>query len=71
MGYGGIKAFAFCENIIEEFESVFTTLTAFFGGISDHPRIPIFGSHVPHYMEKANLKFIKENIGVELQERPE
>ena len=66
VGYGGIKAFAFCENVIQDIESLFTTLKAFVGGISDHPHIPIIGSHVPPYMEKANVKFIKEALGVEL-----
>jgi hypothetical protein len=70
VGYGGIKAFAFCENVVQDIESIFNTMKAFLGGISDHPHIPIIGSHVPPYMEKANVEFIKEAIGVELQERP-
>ena len=68
--YGGIKAFAFCENVIQDIESVFNTLKAFVGGISDHPEWPIIGSHVPPYMEKANVEFIKEALGVTLEERP-
>lgn len=55
VGQQGIKAFAFCENVIQDIESLFTTLKAFVGGISDHPHIPIIGSHVPPYMEKANV----------------
>ena len=70
VGYGGIKAFAFCDNIVEDFQSIMTTLTAFIGGLSLHSNIPIIGSHVPGYMERANLKFIRENLGVELEERP-
>uniref|UniRef100_A0A7S3MJI4 Uncharacterized protein n=1 Tax=Favella ehrenbergii TaxID=182087 RepID=A0A7S3MJI4_9SPIT len=70
VGVGGIKAFAFCENVIQDIESLFTTIKAFLGGISDHPHLPYIGSHVPPYMEKANVKFIKEAIGWELQERP-
>ena len=45
-------------------------MKGFLGGISDHPWVPIIGSHVPPYMEKANVKFIKEAVGWELQERP-
>lgn len=70
VGFGGIKAFAFCENVIQDIESVWTTLKAFVGGITDHPKWPIIGSHVPPYMEKANVEFIKENLGVTLKERP-
>jgi len=65
----GIKAFAFCENVIQDVESLWNTLKAFVGGITDHPRWPVIGSHVPPYMEKANLEFIKEAVGVEMQPR--
>ena len=66
VGFGGIKAFAFCENVIQDVESLWTTLKGFVGGITDHPKWPIIGSHVPPYMEKVNVEFIKENIGVTL-----
>ena len=56
--------------MIQDIESLWTTLKAFVGGISDHPRLPYIGSHVPPYMEKANVEWLKESIGVELQERP-
>lgn len=55
---------------MQDIESLFTTLKAFVGGITDHPKWPIIGSHVPPYMEKANVEFIKENLGVTLKERP-
>jgi len=66
VGFGGIKAFAFCENVVQDIESLFTTLKAFVGGITDHPKWPIIGTHVPPYMEKANVDFIRETIGLEL-----
>ena len=69
-GYGGIKTYAFCEGVIDDIQSLFTTLKAFVGGISANPNLPIIGSHVPPYMERANVEFIKEALGVELQERP-
>jgi len=69
VGQQGIKAFAFCENVIQDIESLWTTLKAFVGGISDHPHIPVIGSHVPPYMEKANVEFINEALGVQLQKR--
>lgn len=69
-GFGGIKAYAFCEGVVDDIQSLFTTLKAFVGGISDHPHVPYIGSHVPPYMERANVEFIKEALGTELQERP-
>lgn len=44
------------------------TATAFVGGISDHPNIPIVGSHVPKYMEKANVAWLA-SFGYDLVER--
>ena len=60
VGFGGIKAFAFCEGVVESLESVWNFVKAFVGGISTHPHIPIIGSHVPKYMEKANVRFLEE-----------
>ena len=58
VGYGGIKAFAFCEGIVSEVESLWNFAKAFVGGLSDHPEWPIIGSHVPPYMEQANIEFL-------------
>ena len=69
VGFGGIKAFAFCENVIQDIESLWNTIKCFLGGISDHPYIPVIGSHVPAYMEKANIEFLKETIGLEMEVR--
>ncbi len=49
--------------------SLFHTLEAFVGGISDHPLVPFIGSHTPAYMEKANLDFIYETMGLEIEKR--
>jgi len=57
--FGGVKVYNFCDTILGEMKSVFATLEIFVGGLSDHPRVPIIGSHVPPYMEKANIEFIK------------
>jgi hypothetical protein len=38
--------------------------------LSDNPNIPWFGSHVPEYMERANLEWIKETIDWDLELRP-
>ena len=47
--FGGVKAFLFCSDIIKEVESLLRTLEMFIGGVSDHPFIPIIGSHTPEY----------------------
>jgi len=49
--------------------SLFHTLEAFVGGVSDHPLLPFIGSHTPPYMEKANLDFIYETMGLEIERR--
>ena len=48
---------------------MFTTMKAFLGGLTDHPHWPIIGTHVPPYMEKANLDFLREAMGIEYEER--
>lgn len=69
VGYGGIKAFGFCEGIEAEIESVWNYAKTFLGGFTDHPKWPIIGSHVPLYMEKANLEFLSKSMGLDLTER--
>mmetsp|Transcript_41813 Transcript_41813/g.55123 ORF Transcript_41813/g.55123 Transcript_41813/m.55123 type:complete len:99 (-) Transcript_41813:1025-1321(-) len=56
--YGGIKAFAFCDGIMKEIESLWAFVKSFAGGLTPHPYWPIIGSHVPTYMENATLKFL-------------
>ena len=70
VGYGGIKAFGFCNGIEAEIESIWNFLKCFVGGISDHPYWPVIGTHVPPYMEKANKEFLADGMGWELEERP-
>ena len=68
-GYGGIKAFAFCENIVQDFESLFTTMKAFIGGITDSGKWRPHGSHLPPYMEKTVIEFLKDAGGIDMQTR--
>ena len=53
----------------DDIESVWNTVKAFVGGITDHPLLPYIGSHVPPYMEEANIEFIKEAVGVDMKLR--
>ena len=65
----GINAFVFCENAIETLESLWNTLKMFAGGLSDDPSKKYFGTHVPAYMEEANVKFIKQAINIDMVKR--
>ena len=63
VGFGGIKAYAFCDSVKESLESLITTLKLFvqFKTRYDHP--------APAYMEKASVDFLKGAMGVELEVR--
>ncbi|CAI2364269.1 unnamed protein product [Moneuplotes crassus] len=65
----GLKMYLFCDGVMDSFISVFNTAKLFLGGLGDNPKLPIIGSHVPEYMEKANVHFIKEAIGWDMQKR--
>jgi hypothetical protein len=59
----------FCEGYIDTFLSVWHFLLAFVGGLGTNPYLPIIGSHVPEYMEKTNIKFLKDSMGYEMEVR--
>jgi len=65
----GIKIFMFCDGYIDTFVSVWNTLLAFIGGLGTNPYLPIIGSHVPEYMEKANIKFLNDTMGYNMELR--
>ena len=46
-------------------------MKAFVGSLSDHPLVPYVGSHVPPYMEKANIKFLHDAMGLTIEVRDE
>lgn len=59
----------FCDGYIETFVSVWKTLKCFIGGTSPDPKDPIWGSHVPQYMEEVNVEFLNKSMGYNLVER--
>jgi len=63
MNFGGIKVYQTCMGMVDDLKSAFNMAKLFIGGTSDRPNVPIFGSHVPPYMEKANVEFLKEAKG--------
>lgn len=66
----GLEAYLFCEDLQDELLSLFTSLKAFVGGLGLHGKVPLFQPHVPEYMEKANLDFLKWSQNIEFEERP-
>jgi len=60
----------FCDGYIDTFISAFKMLLCFLGGFSTDPTLPIMGSHVPPYMEKANVEFLHNTMKYDLVERP-
>jgi hypothetical protein len=62
IGVNGIRVFSFCQGFWTSFRSFLKSLTLFLGGFSTNPKLPIIGSHVPKYMEEANIKFLEEFI---------
>lgn len=69
MDFGGIKVYEACDGAVEMIKSLVNTLKMFLGGISDHSHLPIIGSHVPEYMEKANIKFLHEAMQYDMEPR--
>lgn len=66
----GISVYMFCDGFIDTFISAFKIMKAFIGGLSDNPDLPYIGSHVPEYMEKANIEFLQATMNYTLVERP-
>jgi hypothetical protein len=69
MDFGGLKVYESCDGVVEMIKSAVNMAKCFLGGISSHPNIPVVGSHVPPYMEKANVKFLHEAMGYDLEPR--
>lgn len=63
---GGFKIYMFCDGFIDTFISAFKTVLMFVGGLGDDPNARIMNSHVPEYMVKENLQFLKDAMGYEL-----
>lgn len=59
----------FCDGYIDTFISVWNTVLAFLGGLGTNPYLPYIGSHVPEYMEKANINFLNQTMGYDMEVR--
>jgi len=65
--FNGFDVYLFCEGFIDTFISVYKTILMFAGDIeATHSPGP---HHVPKYMADANLNFIKEAMGIVMEER--
>ena len=67
--HNGVKVFMFCSGYTDIFASVWKTILAFVGGLSPDPDLPIIGSHVPPYMEAANIEFLETAMGYKMEVR--
>lgn len=65
----GIRVFMFCDGYVDTFMSVFHLALQFIGGLGTNPWLPVIGSHVPEYMEKANIAFLSEIMGYKMEPR--
>lgn len=59
----------FCDGYVDTFIAVYKTILAFVGGLSTNPNLPVIGSHVPEYMERENVIFLKETMNYQLVKR--
>ena len=69
LNLSGLRTYLFCDGPVDTFVSVFNTLKLFIGGLGSNPKYPFIGSHVPEYMEKENIKFVKNALGWEMEKR--
>ena len=69
VAFGGVKIYGFCDGIVKELEALVRTLEGFIGGLSDNPDKPIFGSHVPPYMEETNIEFLRDVMQYPMEKR--
>lgn len=70
MGFEGVKIYMFCDGYVDTFISAFRTFLCFAGGLTYNPEGgPITGSHIPPYMEQANVEFLANTMNWNLEER--
>jgi hypothetical protein len=70
VNFEGLRIYMFCDGYIDTFISAFKTVLMFLGGLTFNPDGgPVKGSHVPAYMEKANVQFFSEAMNWDLEER--
>lgn len=69
MQRSGLYTYLFCEGVVDEILSVFTTVKAYLGGFALHGHLPIWSAHVPKYMEDANKEFMRWAVNYTLEER--
>lgn len=65
----GIRFAMFCSGYLDSISSIFNMVKMFLGGITTYTWLPWFGTHVPAYMEEANLEFLSNNMKWDLEKR--
>lgn len=64
VSYGGVKAFMTCDGMLDETVAILRTVELFFDTSADT------SLEVPQYMVDANLRFLSETIGYNMEPRP-
>jgi len=65
----GIRFAMFCSGYLDTMGSIYNMVKMFLGGITTYTWLPWFGTHVPAYMEEANLDFLRNNMQWDLEKR--
>eukprot|EP00349_Pseudokeronopsis_sp_Brazil_P012242 CAMPEP_0202978794 /NCGR_PEP_ID=MMETSP1396-20130829/85118_1 /ASSEMBLY_ACC=CAM_ASM_000872 /TAXON_ID= /ORGANISM="Pseudokeronopsis sp., Strain Brazil" /LENGTH=145 /DNA_ID=CAMNT_0049717923 /DNA_START=505 /DNA_END=939 /DNA_ORIENTATION=- len=67
----GIRVYQFCGTIKHEIESIISTTTLFLGGLgtAENRYFRFKGSHIPEYMEFANIEFLNEALHIDMERR--
>jgi hypothetical protein len=59
----GVRINMHCHGYFDTFASMINTVKMFLGGLSTHTWLPFFGTHVPMYMQRANIDFMRNTMG--------
>jgi len=66
----GVRIFTFCDDISTLMEDIAMTAELFSGGFTTDKWLPVIGSHVTWWMEKANIQFLQQSINYTMIRRP-
>jgi hypothetical protein len=59
----------FCDAFQDTALSIIDFAKNYLGGITTYEWLPVVGSHIPEYQEKANVEFLRNAMRWDLQER--
>ena len=62
MRVNGVRIHMFCSGYLDTTVSLWNFVKMYLGGLSTYTWLPFMGTHVPAYMEKANIEFIRNTM---------